>query len=171
MYRRRPLTRGFTLIELVMSLSILGLIAAAVIWTLPDRRSEAEAEAIRLAARLQVAADESVLSGEIVGLTLQPTQYTFNKYRRGTWVPVSRDSVLQGRTLSSGLTAYLLVDGSAPPIDPVRSVFGASTVEPQVLLHPITQNEPFTIVVNGADGAAQVEGRASGQFEVVRDED
>ena len=51
--RSRQNTKGFTLIELIMSLFVIGLITGAVIWTLPTARTDVDKEAVRLAARLK----------------------------------------------------------------------------------------------------------------------
>ena len=97
--RRLPQARqgeaGFTLVELMVVLAIMGLAAAAVVLTLPDSGSTAREEADRLAARLAAARDVGVVEGVRTAAVISPSGYYFERRVRGEW------QVLQGRAFAA----------------------------------------------------------------------
>lgn len=80
--------QGFTLVELMIVLVIIGLMSAVVILTMPDPRGRLTTEAERFAARVQVARDGAVIDGRELSLTVDPLGYGFEERRRGEWRPV-----------------------------------------------------------------------------------
>ncbi len=79
--------RGFTLIELMVVIAILGLASAAVIFVLPDPRGGLIAEAERFAARAVHVRDEAVLSARATRVDVSGSGYRFAKRERGEWAP------------------------------------------------------------------------------------
>ena len=59
---------GFTLVELMVVLVIIGLLGAAVVMTAPDGRGEVRREAEAFAVRLQRAREEALLTNRAVDL-------------------------------------------------------------------------------------------------------
>jgi general secretion pathway protein H len=72
----RPSRAGFTLVELLVVVVILGLAGAAVVLTLPDRRPSLAREGERLAAALVRARDEAVLSNRAAIVRLDSRGYS-----------------------------------------------------------------------------------------------
>lgn len=83
--RSRP---GFSLVELMVVVALIGLMASAVALTLPDPRGRLEDEAARLAARLTLARDESVLTGRATAVRLDEQGYGFLRRQGGVWTPL-----------------------------------------------------------------------------------
>ena len=84
--RARPRGRaGFSLVELMVVVALVGLAATAVVLTLPDPRGRLDDEAARLAARLSLARDEAVLSGRATAVRLDADGYAFLRRTGGSW--------------------------------------------------------------------------------------
>lgn len=80
---------GFTLVELLIVLTLIGLLSASVMLAIPTRdnlRSEAE----RFAALAEAARDKAVLDARPVSLRVGTDGYAFEERRRGEWVKLGR---------------------------------------------------------------------------------
>jgi general secretion pathway protein H len=90
---------GFTLVELMVVLVIVGLAAAAVVLTLPERGGSLRAEAERFAARAKAARDDAILDSRAASVAVGPGGYDVVR-RRGAdhyeWVEGTRAD-LSGR--------------------------------------------------------------------------
>ena len=76
---------GFTLVELMVVLVIIGLLGAAVVMTAPDGRGEVRREAEAFAVRLQRAREEALLTNRLVEVQVDAQGYAFRTLRRGEW--------------------------------------------------------------------------------------
>lgn len=83
--RRRRARAGFTLVELMVVLVIIGLAAAAVVLTVPPLQGSVRADAERLAARASLARDEALLQGRPISLVLDRRGYGFEQRRGAEW--------------------------------------------------------------------------------------
>lgn len=79
--------RGFTLVELLVTLVILGLAGAAVMLAMPDPRGELREDSERLAARLAAARDAAIVGGRDMAVRFDAAGYSFETRRGGTWMP------------------------------------------------------------------------------------
>jgi general secretion pathway protein H len=89
--RSRSLQRdaGFTLIELMIVITIIGLASAAVVWALPDPRGRLIDEASRFAARAQAAQQSAVIDAHPVSLWVSGGGYGFDERVGGRWSPIA----------------------------------------------------------------------------------
>jgi general secretion pathway protein H len=106
---------GFTLIELLVVLLIMGLLAGLV-GTLvrPDERALLRVEADRLAQLLELAADESRLTGKPLAWTQDATRYQFWRWRGDAGWMEAREEALRPRSLPPGMA----VSGPRIEFDP-----------------------------------------------------
>ena len=74
---------GFTLIEMMVVLAILGLAAGAILITAPDSRRSLIQEAERFAANLVRAKEEAVLTNRIIDVRVTRDGYAFGAISRG----------------------------------------------------------------------------------------
>lgn len=75
----RAAERGFTLVEMLVVLAIIGIAAGATVLGLgvATRGVSTEAEAQRLAARIRLAADDAMVTGRAVTLSWDRSGYAF----------------------------------------------------------------------------------------------
>jgi general secretion pathway protein H len=78
---------GFTLVEMMVVIFLLGLASAAVVLTLPNGDSTARNEAERMAARLAAARDEAVLQSRPIAFWTRASGYGFERRTDGRWQP------------------------------------------------------------------------------------
>lgn len=76
---------GFTLVELMVVLVIIGLAGAAVMLSIPEAGGSLAGEADRFAARAKAARDTAVLESRAVALQLGRGGYEVAKRESGVW--------------------------------------------------------------------------------------
>ena len=79
--------RGFTLVELLVTMVILGLASAAVLLAIPDPQGSLREEGERLAARLAATRDAAIVGGRDMAVRFDASGYDFETRRGGTWLP------------------------------------------------------------------------------------
>lgn len=80
--------RGFTLVELMVVLAVIGLGGAAVALTLPSQDDELEEQAAAFAARLAHARDEAILGMRTIEVEVTAGGYGFARRRFDGWQPL-----------------------------------------------------------------------------------
>lgn len=85
--RRCPPPRGFTLVELMVALVVLGLAGATVAMTLPQR-DPALSQAERFATGLARAREEALLGMHAVDVTVSAEGYGYARERLEGWEPL-----------------------------------------------------------------------------------
>lgn len=89
-----PRDAGFSLVEALTALMIVALVAGAVLLAAPGTESKTRAEAERLAARLVLAGDESVVLNRALRLIVTDEGYGFERLEQGGWVAMEHGSSL-----------------------------------------------------------------------------
>ncbi len=80
--------QGFTLIEMMVVLLLVGLASSMVLLNMPSGGARLADEAENLAARIQYAQQEAVLTNRSVEIVLAANDSSFRVQRRGRWVPL-----------------------------------------------------------------------------------
>jgi general secretion pathway protein H len=142
---------GFTLVELMVVIAIIGLMAGAVVLTMPDPRGDLLDEAERFAARTAAARDMAVIEGRPVAVRVSGGGYAFDRRRDGQWQPLT-ERAFAARLWGAGVRAEL----GGPPA--ARAAFDA-TGRPSGPFSVVLMRDGMRIGVRiAADGAVSVGG-------------
>jgi len=76
---------GFTLVELMIAVGILGLLTSIVILSLPGGSTLLEEDAQRLAARTAALRDNAILQSRPMAVQVTASGYSFLQRRGGSW--------------------------------------------------------------------------------------
>ncbi len=173
--------RGFTLLEILLVVTIVGILASVVVLGATDvgRQRGIRAEAERLALALELARDEARLRNEVWGLGVSGGSYQFRVYdeTENRWREAERPEFAQDATDDGIEFVFVAVaTGSREhPLDkpvhaaggrhgPGRSVAGTDAPDdvPDVVVYPGGELTPFKIVVSGGDAFANWVARSDG---------
>ena len=114
---RRNRQAGFTLLEMLLVALLMGLAASAVTLSMSSAGPEQllKKQAQRFIAATELVLDETVLSGQFIGIVIDDTQYQFVIYHDGKWEPIQQDKQLSNHEIKPGITLSLVLDGM--PLD------------------------------------------------------
>lgn len=86
--RKRPVTaNGFSLVEMLVVLMVMGLLAAVAVMTMPGDEAKLRREAERLAARASAARDKAIIGAAPVSMVVGSAGYYFERRVDGGWQP------------------------------------------------------------------------------------
>lgn len=142
---RRSAEHGFTLVELMIVLVVIGLTSAAVMLAMPDANGRLRDEAARFALRVKAAHDGAIVSARPVSVWVTPGGYGFDERRGGAWVPMEQPRV---ERWSEGTSATL--DARS------RVTFDATGMADRPLSVPLVRGRAKARVTIDADGAVDV---------------
>ncbi len=139
---------GFTLVELLIVMTILGLVSAVVVLALPDARGSLVEEAERFAARAHAAQERAITDARPIAIRVTSAGYGFDRRERGEWKPMGQEPFAD-RAWSEGTRAGI------GPETAQRVVFDTTgAADPMRLL--LAREEEQVLVEIGADGKARV---------------
>lgn len=76
---------GFTLVELMVVIAVMGLLAGAVVMTAGMPGGGPADSAARFAGRLAAARDQAILTGQPISAWVTSSGYGFDRFREGHW--------------------------------------------------------------------------------------
>ncbi len=139
----RP-ANGFTLIELMIVLAIIGLMSAVVVLAIPDPRGSLVQEAETFAARAKAAQERAVMDARATSVRVTGAGYGFDRRERTGWRPLGAD-----QSWKEGTAAMLGGEEAA------RIVFDSTGIaEPTQLV--LTREEDQVTVDIRHDGSVHV---------------
>jgi general secretion pathway protein H len=146
---------GFTLLEILVVVLIIGILTAGMLLSLnfAGKDTQLETESKRLLSLMNYARDQAELQTRDFGIVFGQHGYDFVVYdvRTGAWRTVDEDDALHERTMPSGLDFQLVVDArpivldenvKEPPTAPADSSSDDSTSTPQS--HPSVPHTSFS---------------------------
>ena len=133
---------GFTLVELLMVVAIIGLAAGAVVLSVPDPRPSVAEDAERFAARLSRAREEAILSNRPVAVDATAAGDGFMVFDGAGWSALD-EGPFRPETWTAGMTV-------ASSSVPVRIVFDPTGVADPATLTLTRERHSRTIAVDGA---------------------
>lgn len=108
---------GFTLVELMMTVAIIAMAAAAVVMVAPDPRPAVGAEAERFAARLTSARDEAVMTNRPIAVETTASGYGFQAFDGRLWTAL-QDGPFKPVRWETGTTAAADQEAARLVFDP-----------------------------------------------------
>lgn len=150
---------GFSFLELLVVVAIIGLLAQAVVWSIGalgnDR--EIEDETNRLRSMLDLLHEEALMQSRDYGVMFTETGYRFYvyDYQQLAWAEPTTDRLLRPHALRPLLSLALVLDGREVPLERDFASQDIENAEPQVMLLSSGEVTPFSIEVSRAN----IEGR------------
>jgi general secretion pathway protein H len=143
---------GFTLIELLIVMVLIGLITGMAMLSMgtADPRDQQKLEAERLVKLLELATEEAIARGHVIGLELFSQGYRFAVVKNNTWIEEASDMVFMPRSLMPQMQLVLVIDENAATLS--REPIQAIAPHPQITLTPDGDMELFQIKMTVTNG-------------------
>lgn len=106
-----PLSRGFTLLEVLVVMLIMGIVISFAALSLKGDDNQLDEEARRLQALITLTGQEAVLQSRELALEFTSAGYDFIAYDGTQWQPLVGDEVLRARTLPEDLALDYQTEG------------------------------------------------------------
>lgn len=139
----RPTPSGFTLIELLIVLIIVGVMVTLVSLNIGAKPSTAKQAAYQLQSLLELAREEAILKGQVLGWKLSLDSYAFYRYKNKIWLPLTTDKLLRRYQLHPGLEYKLELDNAKVNYD--------KDSLPQITLLPDGSVNNFSLLIQLSD--------------------
>lgn len=152
---KRP-DAGFTLIEMLCVLVLIGLLSGVVIMNIPPSKSQAQIQAERLTRDLNAMVQNGLISGEVRGFGLTEKQFSFYAYNGEEFVPAGSGN------WSDVLRPELVREGQKLKLP--------EELSPQIIFEPTGLNDPFTLGLSGPQSSYELRSEGKGRVSLVKTE-
>lgn len=141
---------GFTLVELMVVITIIGLASAIAVLSMPDPRGRLVDEATRFAARTRAAHDSAIVEARPVSVWVSAGGYGFDERAGGQWRAIA-EKPLRVSPWAQDVRPTLAAERD-------RVVFDSTGLADRALDVRLTRGEESEIVRIGIDGSVRIGG-------------
>lgn len=142
---------GFTLIEILVVLVVIGLLASLAVFTMAgsSQQRELEGEVRELFLLMQTASEQAVLNNRELGLRLEEGGYQFVALedQTGDW-KASGERIFRARSLPDWVTVTEFIESDAP-----RLASAEDRLRPDVVFFSSGETTPFELEFTLASGS------------------
>jgi general secretion pathway protein H len=143
---------GFTLIELMIVITIIGLASAAVVLAMPDPRGRLRDEAERFAGRARAAHDSAIVDAQPVSVWVSSGGYGFDRRKHGAWQPIG-EKPFQVERWNKGTIATVATGAVRD-----RIMFDSTGLADHPFDVRLTRDGETATVLVGTDGSIRIDG-------------
>ena len=140
--------KGFTLIELLIVLVLISLITGMAMLSMgtADPRDQQKLEADRLVKLLELATQESMARGEVMGVEFFENGYRFAVVKKQKWQPEVTDMVFKERALLPQMSLAFSMNQQNVFLN--KHVVSGSELKPQIIITPDGEMDLFQVSLN-----------------------
>jgi len=151
-HRAKADEAGFTIIELMIVVTLIALAAATVALAFPGDAARLRDDAARFAARTRAARDMAIIEGRSVSVWVSPGGYGFDRRAAQGWEPIA-DKPLRVARWSDGIRSDVTSpDGRA------RVTFDSTGFVSAPLTVDLHHGDRHQLVRIGSDGVVRLDG-------------
>ena len=136
---------GFSLVEVLVALAVMSLMAGVVVLALPKGDARLRDEVRQLAVGIEMAAQESVVTGRAMGLAISNEGYRYWRMRDGAWESLEGDHVFGAHVWADATFVEFERSGYFTSPESAQSAADYSYAGPLVHFDPTGIPTQFTI--------------------------
>ena len=138
--------RGFTLLELLVVLVMIGVILGVMMISLGDggRSDRIRQEGRRIATLFNLLGQEAVLNSAEYGVILEKDSYRFLRFVENDWQPIGGDSMFAEHKLPTDMALSLYMDKLSVSLEPPL-LKDDEKPKPQLLFFSSAERTPFEL--------------------------